>query len=105
MGGGAQYAERSKLAHQPHGVHDAVVDAGDALLASLRSAYRKLFVDPKRGSKRFGKASILARAIGAAPEAGIMPLIGLCEALTLTLQGVRNELSPMCREELLDKYK
>lgn len=49
--------------------------------------------------------SVLVRMVGAVPGAGLQPIIGMCEAAALSLQGLRNALRPEERQELEQKYK
>lgn len=50
-------------------------------------------------------AGVLAEMLGAVPGAGLQPLIGICEAAALSLQGLRNAIRPSSRLELQQKYK
>ncbi len=45
------------------------------------------------------------RTIGAIPGASLRPLIGLCEALSWTFQGVRNSIDPEMRRRFEEKYR
>lgn len=80
--------------------------ARDALYVAGREAFERVYVAPRSGrSHRFVRASIIAKTIGAAPGAALRPLIGLCEAVAISMQGVRNSLHPESREEATEKYR
>ncbi len=43
--------------------------------------------------------------LGAVPGAGLQPLIGMCEAAAISLQGLRNAIHPATKKQLEQKYK
>ena len=91
---------------QPADAAEGLIGARDALYVAGREALQRVYVAPHHGrSHRFVRASILAKTIGAAPGAALRPLIGLCEAIEVSMQGVRNSLHPESREESLEKYR
>ena len=118
---------RSRFAHQPVDAHDGFLNARDALFGAVHEAYNEIVQRPQRQSTKggprgiggthsassspssalssVGQGSVLIRMIGAAPGAGLRPLIGICEAMSLSLQGIRNGVSPDSRRDLNDKYR
>mmetsp|Transcript_10364 Transcript_10364/g.31195 ORF Transcript_10364/g.31195 Transcript_10364/m.31195 type:complete len:1780 (-) Transcript_10364:95-5434(-) len=92
--------------NQPADAAQGLIGARDALYFAGREAFERVYVAPRVGrSHRFVRASIVAKTIGAAPGAALRPLIGLCEAVEISLQGVRNSLHPESREDSLEKYR
>lgn len=95
-----------RYSYQPADMAEGFMGARDALYVAGREAFERLYVAPHRGrSHRFVRASILAKTIGAAPGAALRPLIGFCEAVEISVQGVRNSLHPESREDSMDKYR
>lgn len=95
-----------RYSHQPADAAEGLMGARDALYVAGREAYERVYIAPRSGrSHRFVRASILAKTIGAAPGAALRPLIGLCEAMEISLQGVRNSLHPESRVDSLEKYR
>ena len=102
-------AERSRFSQQPVDAQDGVLNARDALLAAMHEAYNDVVHKPRSvlAQRRhgMGQTSLLIRVIGSAPGAGLRPMIGACEAVSLTLQGIRNGMSPDTRNDLRAKYR
>ena len=101
--------ERSHFSRQPLDAHYGFLNAKDALLGAVHEAYDEMIRRPQstlaRQPRGVGGASVLVRMIGAAPAAGLRPLIGVCEAVSLSLQGIRNEVDPDARRNMKDKYR
>ena len=101
--------ERSHFSRQPLDAHDGFLNAKDALLGGVHEAYDEMIRRPQstlaHQPRGVGRASVLVRMVGAAPAAGLRPLIGVCEAVSLGLQGIRNEVDPGTRRDLQDKYR
>jgi autophagy-related protein 2 len=116
---------RSRFAQQPVDAHDGFQNARDALFGAVHEAYNEVVQRPQMASSGggsrnngrgirgmhqaspagAGQGSVMIRMIGAAPGAGLRPLIGLCEAVSLSLQGIRNGVDPDVRRDLNDKYR
>ena len=116
---------RSRFAQQPVDAHHGFLSARDALFGAVHDAYNEFVQRPQAASGRQGgsgrgvrgigiqssssaaarEGSVMIRMIGAAPGAGLRPLIGLCEAVSLSLQGIRNGVNPDVRRDLNDKYR
>lgn len=91
---------------QPADMLHGLASGRDALFTAGKEAYERVWIAPHRTrSHRFVRASILAKTIGATPGAALRPLIGMCEAATLSIQGIRNTIHPESHNESREKYR
>ncbi|EDQ91214.1 uncharacterized protein MONBRDRAFT_36138 [Monosiga brevicollis MX1] len=83
---------------------DGLQQAYDALRRSIAASYDKFASVPERARQTTVMKSI-ALLLRTLPSATLQPLIGVCEATALALQGARNSLAPRRGQELAQQYK
>lgn len=103
VSGNADDIDSTRVTRQPTNVRDGFLEARRAIVRSMNAAYTDVAQRPSQRSST-GLGTVM-RTIGAIPSASLRPLIGICEALSWTFQGVRNGIDPELRKRFEEKYK
>eukprot|EP01006_Ploeotia_vitrea_P040392 TRINITY_DN66423_c4_g14_i1.p1 TRINITY_DN66423_c4_g14~~TRINITY_DN66423_c4_g14_i1.p1 ORF type:complete len:752 (+),score=395.15 TRINITY_DN66423_c4_g14_i1:307-2256(+) len=94
-----------RMADQPDDYHHGLRQAYESLSRAMHSVANAVVVVPKREYEQAGARATVRSVLRAVPGAVLTPMIGATQALSRTLLGARNALSPRTRMELRDKYK
>ncbi|KAI9220136.1 ATG C terminal domain-containing protein [Blastocladiella britannica] len=94
----------SKYARQPRDAKEGLSQAIRSLHRNVSAAARVVAV-PMQAMERDGATGAVRAVLRAVPVAVLRPMMGATEAVGAALMGIRNDLDPMRRGEVLDKYK
>ena len=84
---------------QPKGMREGLEHAYDSLSRGLGTAAHTIIAIPIQEMERSGPRGSMRAVIRALPIAVVKPVVGVSEALSITLLGVRNKLDPVSRRE------
>lgn len=94
----------SAYANQPSNLSEGLRQGYNSLSLNLNSAAHTLFQLPVNAYRNKGAQSAVQTAILSVPSAVLKPVIGATEAVSRTLMGIRNSISPATKQELDEKY-
>ncbi|EWC45786.1 hypothetical protein DRE_05123 [Drechslerella stenobrocha 248] len=95
----------SPYANQPLGVYRGLVQAKQGFTRNLNEAKEAIMRVPSEAAQGGSAKSAVGAVMRAAPTAVIRPMIGVTEAVHLTLHGIDNTIDKGKRDKLDDKYK
>ncbi|KAJ6264360.1 hypothetical protein Dda_0505 [Drechslerella dactyloides] len=95
----------SPYADQPLGVYRGLVQAKQGFTRNLNEAKEAIMRVPSEAAQGGSAKSAAAAVLRAAPTAVIRPMIGVTEAVHMTLHGIDNTIDKEKRDKLDDKYK
>eukprot|EP01132_Coremiostelium_polycephalum_P002133 gene2133-2629_t len=95
----------SKLSDQPTDTREGFQHAYESLSRELRTAAHTIIAIPMKEYQQKGTKGYVKSIVKAVPIAIIRPMIGITEGVSKTLLGVRNQIDPLKKTEMDNKYK
>ncbi|EGC30930.1 hypothetical protein DICPUDRAFT_89864 [Dictyostelium purpureum] len=95
----------SKFSDQPNDTREGIQHAYESVSRELKSAAHTIIAIPMKEYHKKGTKGYVKSIVQAVPIAIIRPMIGITEGVSKTLLGVRNQIDPLKKMEMDNKYK
>jgi len=104
-GGGLSTSPKSKYADQPADSMEGLQQAYESIAREIRSAADHIIAIPLEEYRKYGTTRYIQHMVKAVPIAILKPMIGITEGASKIALGVRNQLEPVHKQEVDNKYK
>lgn len=103
--GSRNYHQNQYRLQPPADAKEGIAQAYSSMSREFSSAVKTIIAVPMVEYQKTGPQGYVKSVIRAVPVAVLRPMIGMSEAVSRTLIGLRNEVDPEKREDLENKFK